>query len=105
MKDKLPLRLKSYVVYRVQCTNCNAHYIGKTKRHMVTRFKEHTNPYKTTAVTEHIIENNHDVSINNVSFLATGKTDDKLLIKKSPLVKRLSPPLNAYVSSFPLELF
>lgn len=104
-KDNIPTRLKSFVVYRVQCTNCDAFYVGKTKRHMATRFKEHQNPRKTTAVTEHLLRNNHEVQIDNVSFLATGKSDTELLIKESLLVKKLSPPLNAMVSSFPLELF
>jgi len=58
-----------------------------------------------TAVTEHIIKENHDVNIENVSFLATGKCDNELLIKESLLVKHLSPPLNTNVSSFSMELF
>ena len=72
---------------------------------METRFKEHKNPRKVTAVTEHMLVNNHDVSIDDVTFLATGKNDYELLIKESLIVKKLSPPLNTNVSSFPLELF
>ena len=78
IKDKIPLRLKSNVVYMVQCTNCDAYYIGKTKRQMIRRFKDTRNPRKTTAVTEHLVQTNHDISIDNVSFLATGKTDYEL---------------------------
>jgi len=74
-------------------------------RDMAMRFKEHQNPRKTTAVTEHLLRNNHEVQIDFVSFLATGKSDTELLIKESLLLKKLSPPLNAMVSSFPLELF
>ena len=105
IKDKIPKRLTSFVVYCVHCTNCDAKYIGKTKRHMITRFKEHLKPQKPTAITDHILRNNHDVNINDVNFLARGKNDYDLLIKESLLVKRLSPSLNSNVSSFPLELF
>ena len=50
IKDKIPKRFKSFVVYRVHCTNCDANYIGKTKRHMETRFKEHRNIKNPTAI-------------------------------------------------------
>ena len=39
IKDIIPKRLHSNVVYRVDCTNCDSKYIGKTKRHFETRFK------------------------------------------------------------------
>ena len=105
LKDKIPKRFKSHVVYRVECTDCGSEYVGKTKRHMETRFKEHNDPRKPTAVTEHILRNNHHVSMDNVDFIARAKTDKELLIKESLLVKRLSPVLNNNVSSYPLNVF
>lgn len=105
IKDKIPKRFRSFVVYRVHCTNCNANYIGKTKRHMGTRFKEHRNIKQPTAVTDHLLRNGHDASFDDVEFLATGNTDKELLIKESLLVKKLCPPMNSNVKSYPLELF
>ena len=104
-KDIIPKRFKAYVVYRVQCTDCDAHYIGKTKRHMETRLKEHLNVKRPTAVTDHVMRHDHNVSLEDVKFLANGKTDEELLIKESLFVKKLSPPLNRTVKSYPLELF
>ena len=104
-KDKIPKRFKAYVVYRVQCTDCDAFYVGKTHRHMETRLKEHLNVKRPTAVTDHVMRHEHEVSLEAVKFLASGKTDDELLIKESLFVKKLSPPLNRTVKSFPLELF
>ena len=105
LKDNIPKRLKSLVVYRVHCTECDATYIGKTKRHMATRLKEHLDPRKPTAVTEHLIHNNHNTTMDNIEFLTTAKNDGELLIKESFFVKRLKPSLNENVSSFPLQLF
>ena len=93
------------VVYRVHCTNCDATYVGKTKRHMETRLKEHRDPRKPTAVTDHMLRNSHDVTMDDVRFIAMGKNDKELLIKESLLVKKLSPIMNGNVSSYPLELF
>ena len=36
-KDTIPKRLKSFIVYGVHCTDCNASYAGKTKRHLITQ--------------------------------------------------------------------
>ena len=105
IKDIIPKRLHSNVVYRVDCTNCDSKYIGKTKRHFETRFKEHLDPRKPTAVTDHMLRNNHNTSIDNVQFIARAKSDKELLIKESLLVKKLSPELNNNVSSYPLNVF
>lgn len=40
-KDKIPLELKSGVVYEGKCCKCSESYIGKTYRHLKTRIKEH----------------------------------------------------------------
>ena len=40
-KDKIPAYLKSGVVYKFECSSCNATYIGKTKRHLKTQYCEH----------------------------------------------------------------
>ena len=104
-KDKLPLRLKSHVVYGVHCTNCDSFYVGKTKRHVQTRFKEHRDPRKQSAVMEHLIRTGHDVSIDNLKIYENGKFDKELLIKESLVIKNLQPDMNENVASYPLELF
>ena len=88
-KDCIPKRLKSYVVYGVYCTDCNASYIGKTKRHLSIRYNEHTDIRKPTAVTEHLSQTNHDVTFDKVKILDRGRTDNELLIKESSIVKKL----------------
>ena len=70
---------------------------------METRLKEHRNFRKPTAITEHLIQHNHDVT-ENFEFLSSGQFDVELLIKVSLFVKKFNPPLN-HVSSYPLEIF
>lgn len=104
-KDVIPLRLKSHLVYGVHCTDCPAVYVGKTKRHLGKRFKEHLDVRKPSAVTEHLMRTNHSTNLESVKVLATGKSDTELLIKESLTIKRLKPVLNNQVASYPLEMF
>ena len=65
-KDKIPLLMRSGVVYRFTCASCNACYYGKTKRHFKVRIAEHIGishltgkPRKSrmsTAVSDHLLE-------------------------------------------------
>ena len=34
IKDKIPSALKSFVVYKFTCANCNVSYVGETCRHL-----------------------------------------------------------------------
>ena len=38
-KDKIPLLKKSGVVCKVECSGCNASYVGKTKRILQSRLE------------------------------------------------------------------
>jgi hypothetical protein len=41
IKHQIPKLLKSKVVYKLNCSNCEATYIGKTMRHIRRRLQEH----------------------------------------------------------------
>ena len=47
-KDKIPEYLRSLVLYRFKCSDCNITYIGKTCRHFQVRFSEHLRISKVT---------------------------------------------------------
>ena len=64
IKDIIPKRLKSKLVYGIYCTDCTDFYIGKTKRHLSKRFKEHRDFTKPTAVTSHLISTGHDANFD-----------------------------------------
>ena len=40
-KDSIHLYLRSHLIYKVQCSNCNITYFGKTERHLKVRAREH----------------------------------------------------------------
>ena len=45
-KDKTPIEEKSGI-YQIKCSDCEAKYIGQTRRNIGTRFREHYNCIKT----------------------------------------------------------
>jgi len=42
-KDRIESSNRSGVVYRIDCKDCEASYVGQTKRRLITRIKEHKN--------------------------------------------------------------
>ena len=40
-KDRIPLSLRSRIVYKYKCQCCNALYVGETVRHFHKRISEH----------------------------------------------------------------
>ena len=40
-KDSIPKELRSHIVYKFLCSNCNITYYGKTERHLNVRPGEH----------------------------------------------------------------
>ena len=103
IKDPIPKRLKSKLVYGIHCTDCDAVYVGKTKRHLSTRFREHRDLKHVSAVSSHLTSTGHDALFDDVKILAYGKTDTELLIKESLIIKQLNPRLHATVKSFPFR--
>ena len=41
LKDKIPIKEKTDVVYRINCNDCDRKYIGETGRNLKTRLSEH----------------------------------------------------------------
>ena len=77
IKDPIPKRLKSNLVYGIHCTDCDAVYVGKTKRHLSTRFREHRDLKHVSAVSSDLTSTGHDALFDDVKILAYGKTDTK----------------------------
>ena len=43
LKPPVPKKIRSRVVYQIECPGCNASYVGQTVRHLNTRYAEHRN--------------------------------------------------------------
>ena len=52
--DKVPFAVQSFVVYKFECSNCEASYIGETRRHIATRMKEHLASDKQSHIFKHL---------------------------------------------------
>ena len=72
-KDKIPTLEQNNLVYKLSCNDCDATYIGETKRSLGTRVTEHKRdskkPTKNTPIFRHIFENNHSFNFDEPKIL------------------------------------
>ena len=113
LKCGTPSPLLANVVYSFQCLcDVDKVYIGKTKRHLATRVKEHGNSKTHSAIHEHV----SGCAVCQSSFSAerfrrvdSGKNDMEVTIKEALHIKLSQPKLNKKLfnsgSSFVLNIF
>ena len=118
-KDKIPLNVRSLILYKFTCRRCNSTYGGKTKRHYMVRIFEHLgislatgkkftyNPKNNnnTTVLNHINCNNCNATVDNFRIIGSAKNDYTLCLKESLLIQLYKYNLNKNVKSMPLYLF
>ena len=102
-KDSISKELRSHLVYKFLCSNCNITYYSETERHLNVRSGEHlslsdlpgerVNNNKKSAVKYHCLFYNHVGSFEDFSALTYESNPFKLLIKESLLVSRDKPLL------------
>ncbi|KYM93790.1 hypothetical protein ALC62_15634, partial [Cyphomyrmex costatus] len=73
-KDRLSNMQKRNIVYKINCNDCNASYVGQTKRTLKTRVAEHKNDIRRTngnlsVISEHRLNFNHDFDWKNVEIV------------------------------------
>ena len=102
--------LCSNVVYKYQCAQCGALYVGETIRHLKTRSAEHKGisvrtgkPLSTTHsnILDHAMQTGHRVLNSSFSILCVDNPD-LLKISESIQIKTLKPSLNDKESSYQL---
>ena len=113
-KDKIPIFLRSGIVYKFKCGGCNATYNGKTKRHFKVRICEHLGVSALTGkrakgnndstIKKHLFCN-HSSGFDDFSILASNNNDIKVTLMEGLLINRDHPPLDKNRHSLPLELF
>ena len=114
-KDSIPNELRSHIVYKFLCSNCNITCYGETERHLNIRSGEHlslsaltgkrVNNNKKSVLKDHYLFLNHVDSFEDFSVLTYESNPFKLLIKEPLLVSRDKLLLNKQVKSIPLQLF
>ena len=110
LKDATPHNLLSCLVYKYTCV-CDAQlsYIGKTKRHLATRIREHAS--RESAIRSHLDNcNTCELSYNKdcFSIMDKGNSDFDCYIKEALLIKKHNPKLNLQLysgRSFQLQIF
>ena len=66
-KDSIPLHLRSHLIYKFQCSNCNITYYGETERHLKVRAGEHIS---TSPLTGKRVNNNKKSSVKDHCLLS-----------------------------------
>ena len=101
LKTKTPIDLQSRCVYRFKCSSdATITYLGKTKRHLATRIKEHKYSKSDSAIFFHLVEcENCSLQYSSQLFqiIASGKNDFEISIKEALLIKKLKPSLNGQI--------
>jgi len=108
-KDRLNRSQKSKVEYKASCWDCDAFYIGKTKRRLhdrkVEHFKALTQLGHASAVADHAISIGHNIKWDRFEVLASGICDLHCKIKETLFIRDLKPTLNDNASSEKLSLY
>jgi len=107
-KDPLPNLCKKNVIYKLNCNNCEATYVGQTKRQVKTKIVEHRNHIKRntstySVITDHRIISDHDFDWDNVEILDVEKNLNKRLIFEMINIKSQSKGLNLQTDTDSLD--
>ena len=93
LKSTVEKSLKSGGVYKITCPRCNSCYVGQTRRHLITRFKEHRKPKAPVAV--HVKACKQALTIENVTILSSKcKSENHLMTLEALFINQLRPQLN-----------
>ncbi|KAM0729416.1 hypothetical protein ACS0PU_004770 [Formica fusca] len=98
-KDITPKSLCKNVVYRINCLDCDASYVGQTRRQLTKRISEHRNHINRnttvhSVVTDHRINFNHNFNWEEVEILDSEPFLQKRLLSKMIFIKRQVNSLN-----------
>ena len=102
LKSRCPKPLKSMVIYNFTCSvDQNNTYIGKTKRHLQDRVREHTEASyaNNSTIFNHIINCNCRVNLDNFKILHTCRTEYDLNIAEAVYIRDLKPSLNSTLTN------
>ena len=90
-KDRFNRSQKSKIVYKASCWDCDAFYIGKTKRKLHERKTEHfkalTHVGHASAVASHSTATGHNIKWDHFKILASGQCDLQCKIKETWLIR------------------
>lgn len=81
IKDKVEDDMKSNVVYKIQCNDCEGVYIGQTSRNLKHRITSHRSDIRlgkdSCSLATHCLENQHSPNYNDTKVLTTERNTFK----------------------------
>ena len=93
LKPSVEKALRSSLVYKICCPRCSACYVGQTRRHLLSRFKEHRR--EQSPVGKHFADCNCVLSMNDVSILAVSlKSVTHLMTLEALWINEINPCVN-----------
>lgn len=98
-KDEIDKMHKTDLVYMINCNDCDAKYIGQTKRQLITRIKEHSSNIKKhisnyNVISKHRCEFNHEFDWFGTKVLHCEKQRRKREIAEMFLIKKHTNTIN-----------
>lgn len=98
-KDNIDKMHKTDLVYMINCNDCDAKYIGQTKRQLKTRIKEHSSNIKKhisnyNVISKHRCEFNHEFDWSGTKVLHCEKQRRKREIAEMFLIKKHTNTIN-----------
>ena len=110
-KDRIPSELRACVIYKYNCSGCNATYIGSTLRRSLERFHEHLGKSVRTGrllanpslshIRNHCYDNDHPISLKQFSLIDSAHRH-VLSISESLHIYQIKPCLNIQQSAVQL---
>lgn len=100
-KDTIPGYLRSNLIYKISCNDCDNEYIGCTTRSISKRIEEHES-CNHSSVYKHMTQLNHTINYHNVKVLDYASNEHELLLKEMLYINKFKPKMNVQVKS---ELF
>ena len=96
-KDSYSSVFNSKAAYKFVCSSCNASYVGRTHRHLITRIDEHFDEDKNSHIYQHLLSSFDCLNAcpgDCFTILDTARTKPQLRIKESLFISWLKPTLN-----------
>jgi len=99
-KDRNNLESNNNIVYKIFCKDCNASYVGQSKRQLKTRINEHIKNImleesKHSVITKHILDKNHTFDWENTKILDFESNYFKRMISEMIYIKTQTNSLNS----------
>ena len=86
MQDKIPVFLRSGIVYKFKCRSCNATYYGKTKRHFKVRMCKHL---RVSALTGMRVKRDNDFAIKEHHLFCNHSSGHGTIIRTGITCKKI----------------